>query len=103
MQTGPGAASGAVLSVVIFGSWVGFSAYIWLLNRVSTTKVSTYAYVNPVVAVFLGWLVLHEQSDRLHPGRRRDHHRRRLSSQRRQAQDAPEAAGLGDSSKSAAE
>ncbi len=52
---------GAVIYLVIFGSWVGFSAYIWLLKHVPTTKVSTYAYVNPVVAVFLGWLVLHEQ------------------------------------------
>jgi drug/metabolite transporter (DMT)-like permease len=52
---------GAVIYLVIFGSWVGYSAYIWLLSHVSTTKVSTYAYVNPVVAVFLGWLVLHEQ------------------------------------------
>jgi drug/metabolite transporter (DMT)-like permease len=52
---------GAIVYLVIFGSWVGFSAYIWLLAHVPTTKVSTYAYVNPVVAVFLGWLVLHEQ------------------------------------------
>ncbi len=52
---------GAVIYLVIFGSWVGFSAYIWLLKHVPTTKVSTYAYVNPAVAVFLGWLVLHEQ------------------------------------------
>src|SRR5439155_21918242 len=33
---------------------------IWLLGHVPTSKVSTYAYVNPVVAVFLGWLILHE-------------------------------------------
>lgn len=52
---------GAVLYLVVFGSWVGYTAYIWLLNHVPTSKVSTYAYVNPVVAVFLGWLVLHEQ------------------------------------------
>jgi drug/metabolite transporter (DMT)-like permease len=51
----------AVIYLVIFGSWVGFSAYIWLLSHLPTTKVSTYAYVNPVVAVFLGWLVLHER------------------------------------------
>jgi drug/metabolite transporter (DMT)-like permease len=53
--------TGAVIYLVIFGSWVGFSAYIWLLSHLPTTKVSTYAYVNPVVAVFLGWLVLHER------------------------------------------
>ena len=54
---------GATLYLVIFGSWVGYTAYIWLLNHVPTSKVSTYAYVNPVVAVFLGWLVLHERVD----------------------------------------
>jgi drug/metabolite transporter (DMT)-like permease len=52
---------GAVTYLVIFGSWVGFSAFIWLLSHVSITKVSTYAYVNPVVAVILGWLIVHEQ------------------------------------------
>lgn len=46
--------------LVIFGSLVGFTAYIWLLRAVSPARVSTYAYVNPVVAVFLGWLVASE-------------------------------------------
>lgn len=55
---------GAILYLVVFGSWVGFSAYIWLLKHVSTPKVATYAYVNPIVAVFLGWVVLHETIDR---------------------------------------
>jgi drug/metabolite transporter (DMT)-like permease len=55
---------GAVLYLVVCGSWVGYTAYIWLLEHVPTSKVSTYAYVNPVVAVFLGWLILHEQVDR---------------------------------------
>ena len=41
--------------LVIFGSIVAFSAYIWLLRTVSPARVSTYAYVNPVVALFLGW------------------------------------------------
>jgi drug/metabolite transporter (DMT)-like permease len=54
---------GAIIYLVVFGSWIGFSAYIWLLNHVPTTKVATYAYVNPVVAVFLGWLVLNEKID----------------------------------------
>jgi drug/metabolite transporter (DMT)-like permease len=53
----------AVLYLVICGSWIGYTAYIWLLNHVATSKVSTYAYVNPIVAVFLGWLVLHEKVD----------------------------------------
>jgi drug/metabolite transporter (DMT)-like permease len=45
----------AVLYLSVFGSIVGFSAYTYLLRTVSPTRVSTYAYVNPVVAVFLGW------------------------------------------------
>lgn len=54
----------AILYLVVFGSLIGYTAYIWLLQHVPTSKVSTYAYVNPVVAVFLGWLVLHERIDR---------------------------------------
>ncbi len=50
--------------LVVFGSWVGYTAYIYLLRHVSTAKVATYAYVNPVVAVLLGWLLLHERVDR---------------------------------------
>jgi drug/metabolite transporter (DMT)-like permease len=53
----------AIFYLVIFGSWIGFTAYIWLLEHVPTSKVATYAYVNPVVAVFLGWLILHESVD----------------------------------------
>jgi drug/metabolite transporter (DMT)-like permease len=55
---------GAVLYLVVCGSWIGYTAYIYLIEHVPTSKVSTYAYVNPVVAVFLGWLVLHERVDR---------------------------------------
>ncbi len=55
---------GAVGYLVVCGSWIGYTAYIWLLKHVPTSKVSTYAYVNPVVAVFLGWLILHEHVDR---------------------------------------
>jgi drug/metabolite transporter (DMT)-like permease len=54
----------ATLYLVVCGSWIGYTAYIWLLEHVPTSKVSTYAYVNPVVAVFLGWLILHESVDR---------------------------------------
>ncbi|MBZ5656278.1 MAG: EamA family transporter [Acidobacteriia bacterium] len=54
----------AILYLVVCGSWIGYTAYIWLLQHIPTSKVSTYAYVNPVVAVFLGWLVLHERIDR---------------------------------------
>lgn len=59
-----GPAIAAVLYLVVFGSWVGYSAYVWLLRHVPTTKVATYAYVNPVVAVFLGWAILGEPVDR---------------------------------------
>jgi drug/metabolite transporter (DMT)-like permease len=55
---------GAVAYLIVCGSWIGYTAYIWLLEHVPTSKVSTYAYVNPVVAVFLGWLILHERVDR---------------------------------------
>ena len=54
----------AILYLVVFGSIIGYTAYIWLMQHVPTSKVSTYAYVNPVVALFLGWLVLHERIDR---------------------------------------
>ena len=53
----------AIVYLIIFGSWIGFSAYNWLLEHVPTPKVATYAYVNPVVAVYLGWLVLGEKVD----------------------------------------
>ena len=55
---------GAMLYLVVGGSWIGYTSYIWLLRHAPSSKVSTYAYVNPVVAVFLGWLVLHEAIDR---------------------------------------
>jgi drug/metabolite transporter (DMT)-like permease len=48
------------LFLVIFGSLVGFTAYIWLLGVTSIAKAGTYAYVNPIVAVFLGWAILDE-------------------------------------------
>lgn len=54
----------AVLYLVVFGSWIGYTAYVWLLKHVPTPKVATYAYVNPIVAVILGWIVLHERVDR---------------------------------------
>jgi drug/metabolite transporter (DMT)-like permease len=55
---------GAVAYLIVCGSWIGYTAYIWLLDHAPTSKVSTYAYVNPVVAVFLGWLIMHERVDR---------------------------------------
>jgi drug/metabolite transporter (DMT)-like permease len=50
----------AYLYLVVFGSLVGFTAYIWLLGVSTPARVSTYAYVNPLVAVLLGWWVLDE-------------------------------------------
>jgi drug/metabolite transporter (DMT)-like permease len=46
--------------LVTFGSIVGYTAYVWLLDNAPIGKVATYAYVNPVVAIALGALVLHE-------------------------------------------
>jgi drug/metabolite transporter (DMT)-like permease len=42
--------------LIIFGSVIAFSAYTWLLERCSATLVATHTYVNPVIAVLLGWL-----------------------------------------------
>lgn len=50
----------ALVYLIVFGSWVGFGAYIWLLKHTTPTRLATYAYVNPVIAVILGWLVLDE-------------------------------------------
>lgn len=51
----------AVAYLVVFGSIIGFSSYIYLFHSTTPTRASTYAYVNPVVAVFIGWLVGGEQ------------------------------------------
>jgi drug/metabolite transporter (DMT)-like permease len=51
---------GALIYLIVFGSLVGFSAYIWLLRAAPLSLVSTYAYVNPVVAVILGAILLGE-------------------------------------------
>ena len=42
------------------GSLVGFSTFVWLMKHSTPARVATYAYVNPIVAVFLGWLILDE-------------------------------------------
>ena len=47
----------ALLYLIVAGSIVGFTAYVWLIHHESPTKVGTYAYVNPVVAVILGYLL----------------------------------------------
>ena len=43
--------------LVVFGAMIAYSAYDWLLTKTSTTKVSTYSYVNPVVAILLGYFL----------------------------------------------
>jgi drug/metabolite transporter (DMT)-like permease len=46
--------------LVVFGAWVGFGAYTWLLRVAPTPLVSTYAYVNPLIAIFVGYLLAQE-------------------------------------------
>ena len=51
----------AVAYLVLMGSIVAYSAYVWLLQVRPATQVSTYAYVNPIIALVLGWIFLNEQ------------------------------------------
>jgi drug/metabolite transporter (DMT)-like permease len=51
---------GAMAYLVVFGSILGYSAYTYALRHASATIIGTYAYVNPVIAVLLGWLLLQE-------------------------------------------
>ncbi len=50
----------AMLYLALFGSIVALTAYVWLLKTIQAARVATYTYVNPVIAVLLGWLVLSE-------------------------------------------
>lgn len=50
----------SMLYLTIFGSIVALTAYVWLLKTVDPARVATYTFVNPVIAIFLGWLVLSE-------------------------------------------
>jgi drug/metabolite transporter (DMT)-like permease len=50
-----------LLYLITFGSLLGFTSYIWLLDKVSPARLGTYAYVNPVVAVILGWAIAGER------------------------------------------
>ena len=49
-----------LLYLIFLGSLIGFTAYVYLLGKVSAAKAATYAYVNPIVAVFLGWAIARE-------------------------------------------
>jgi drug/metabolite transporter (DMT)-like permease len=53
--------AGALAYLIVFGSIVGYTAYSYALRHASATAVGTYAYVNPVIAVLLGWVLLGEQ------------------------------------------
>ena len=61
---GSGRATAALLYLVVFGSIVGYSSYIYALDRLPVAIASLYTYVNPVVAVILGWLFYRERFDR---------------------------------------
>jgi drug/metabolite transporter (DMT)-like permease len=50
----------ALAYLIVFGSGIGFSAYIYILQKSTAARVATYAFVNPVVALALGWLILGE-------------------------------------------
>ncbi len=50
----------AVIYLIFFGSIVGFTAYTYILRHTSTALATTYAYVNPIVAIILGWAIAHE-------------------------------------------
>jgi drug/metabolite transporter (DMT)-like permease len=50
----------AWIYLIIFGSLIAFSCYIWILKVSTPSRVATYAYVNPVVALFLGWALANE-------------------------------------------
>ncbi|WP_337042084.1 EamA family transporter [Emticicia sp. 17c] len=51
----------AMLYLIIVGSYIGYSAYLWLINNAPPQLTATYAYVNPVVAIFLGWIFINER------------------------------------------
>jgi drug/metabolite transporter (DMT)-like permease len=61
VRTVPAAGWWALAYLVVVGSLVAYTAYFWLLGNAPLQLVSTYAYVNPVVAVALGWALLGEQ------------------------------------------
>ena len=96
-------ALGALAYLLVAGSLVGFTAYVWLLRAAPVSLVSTYAYVNPIVAVALAWLLLGEtitlqMGDRRRRDRRRrgvDPARERSRSRARPRPSAPPRAGVG--------
>ncbi len=53
----------AICYLLVFGSIIGYGSYIYALAKLPASIVSMYAYINPVIAVFLGWLILNERLD----------------------------------------
>jgi len=51
----------ALIYLTVFGSIIGYSAYTYALSKIRVTTMSLYSYVNPIVAVILGWLILNER------------------------------------------
>ncbi|NTS40720.1 EamA family transporter [Flavisolibacter sp. BT320] len=51
----------SLLYLILVGSLLTYSAYVFAVSKLPPTQVSVYAYINPIVAIFLGWLVLHER------------------------------------------
>jgi len=47
--------------LIVFGSFVGYASYIYALAKLPLSLVSTFAYINPVIALFLGWIILDEK------------------------------------------
>ncbi len=85
--------------LIVFGSLIAFSAFTWLLQHAPVSRVTTYAYVNPVVAVALGWFVLGETITPpmivgaiIDPRLRRDHHPTPATVRDRPQRPIPEAA-----------
>lgn len=68
ISTVPAEAWYSMIYLIIFGSIVAFSAYVWLLKVKTATQVSTYAYVNPVIALLLGVLIANEEISWLQAG-----------------------------------
>ena len=48
------------LYLILAGSLIGYTSFVWLMKHTTPTLVSTYGYINPIIAVFLGWWILHE-------------------------------------------
>jgi drug/metabolite transporter (DMT)-like permease len=55
-----GRSLGALLYLIVAGSLLAFTGYVWLLQNAPLSTVATYAYVNPLVAIVLGWAILSE-------------------------------------------